>query len=189
MLLIQEISLSWNKKERGREGAQARKNFPLAYPLKEIACASEVMVHSCYFLQNGSRFADYAQNTCLYTSAEQLNLANLLLQQETGCLRVSFYYDEHWGGRPYRRGHNQDYHKMDSPFYRKDCLNEMAFSLMPNQYGRVLYNERRTNMDTGEWYYQLHIYNILYMEGKELRKDVLTARKPDRIYQQIARLY
>ena len=78
---------------------------------------------------------------------------------------------------------------MDSPFYRKDCLNEVAFSLMPNQYGRVLYNERRRDMDTGEWYYQLHIYNLLYTEEKQLSKDVFVVYKPDRIYQQIARLY
>ncbi len=189
MLLIQEISLSWNKKNRGRTGAEARKNFPLAYRLKEIAYVDKVMVHECYFLQNGNEFVDYAQNSYLYSSLEQLNLTNLLLQQKPDGLLVSFFYDENRSGMPYRRGHNQDYHKMDSPFYRKDCLNEVAFSLMPNQYGRVLYNERRRDMDTGEWYYQLHVYNLLYTEEKQLSKDVFVVHKPDRIYQQIARLY
>ena len=137
MLLIQEISLSWNKKNRGRTGAEARKNFPLAYRLKEIAYVDKVMVHNCYFLQNGNEFVDYAQNSYLYSSLEQLNLTNLSLQQ----------------------------------------------------YGRVLYNERRRDMDTGEWYYQLHIYNLLYTEEKQLSKDVFVVHKPDRIYQQIARLY
>ena len=82
MLLIQEISVSWNKKNRGRTGAEARKNFPLAYRLKEIAYVDKVMVHNCYFLQNGNEFVDYAQNSYLYSSLEQLNLTNLLLQQK-----------------------------------------------------------------------------------------------------------
>lgn len=77
-----------------------------------------------------------------YCSVEEVNLANLSIVPCPCGFEVSFYYDERRSGRPFRRGHNKDYNNPQSPLYRKDCLNETAFVLKPNQYGRILWNER-----------------------------------------------
>lgn len=123
-----------------------------------------------------------------YASIQNLRLLNLVLHPcPQGC-RASFFYDEHQSGKPYRRGHNKDYNNPDSPLYRQDCLNETAFTLAPGQYGRILWNERRTDYDTGEWYYQLHIYNLVNVPGHQVKSSLLTSRSPDFIYRQKALL-
>ncbi len=69
-----------------------------------------------------------------------------------------------------------------------DCLNETAFILKKNQYGRIIWNERRTDYDTGEWYYQLHIYNMIYSLDIS-KNNIFVSNKPDFVYQQEAVLY
>lgn len=123
-----------------------------------------------------------------FHSAEALNLTNLsVCLHEAGC-SVTFFYDERRSGRPVRRGHNQDFQNPDSPFYRKDILNETAFTLTPGQYGRILWNERTTDCDTGEWYYQLHIYNLYYAPGRTFPNDIFVRKRPDVEYRQLAAL-
>lgn len=123
-----------------------------------------------------------------FASLSALNLTNLSIGVSDGGYRVSFFHDEHRSGAPYRRGRNQDYADPQSPFYCKDCLNEPAFTLQPGQYGRVLWNERRTDYDTGEWYYLLHIYNLYSLTGPP-SESLLTVREPDVFYRQLADLY
>lgn len=68
-------------------------------------------------------------------------------------------------------------------------MNEKAFVLKQNQYGRIIWNERRTDYDTGEWYYQLHIYNFIYLLDHTFSKDIFMKKKPDFEYKQLARLW
>ena len=124
-----------------------------------------------------------------YHSAMELNLANISVQPCPEGLEVTFFYDEHRSGMPYRRGRNKDYCNPHSPLYCKDCLNETAFLLAPGQYGRVMWNERRTDYDTGEWYYQLHTYNLVNTLSKMPNKNIFTAQEPDFEYKQLAVLY
>lgn len=98
-------------------------------------------------------------------------------------------YMHYQGIVPVRRGHNKDYHNIDSPFYQKDLLNETAFILSPGQYGRIIWNERKTDYDTGEWYYQLHIFNLLYPSDKTIDKSSFIKKEPDYQYKQLAYLY
>lgn len=123
-----------------------------------------------------------------YPSLSALNITNLSIQPAGEGYAVSFFFDEHRSGAPYRRGRNQDYGNPRSPFFCKDCLNEPAFVLSPGQYGRILWNERRRDYDTGEWYYLLHIYN-LYSLTAPPPEDLLTAGDPDFFYRQLADLY
>lgn len=124
-----------------------------------------------------------------YQAAAELNLANLALECCGDNLAVAFGYDERRSGRPMRRGRNKDYHNQQSFWYGRDCLNEEAFLLEPGQYGRILWNERLTDYDTGIWYYQLHIYNILLVKRGLPPADVLLTRQPDYEYEQLADLY
>ncbi|KAA8787086.1 hypothetical protein EC604_24955 [Paenibacillus amylolyticus] len=64
---------------------------------------------------------------------------------------------------------------------------ERAFGLTSNEYGRVLYNGRHIYQDTGEWYYELNILNMLLTEQKD--PNVLIDQEPLNVYNQIEILY
>lgn len=193
MLLIQDIYLSWSKKERNSACAKKRTEFPVAYSLDKISNVfqGEILVNRLNFLQNGTAFqALNGVTNCFqsYPSIKDLNLTNLYIQSGTCGYKVVFFYDEQRSGQPIRRGHNKDYDNADSLLYRHDILNETAFSLKQGQYGRIIWNERKTDWDTGEWYYQLHILNLLYSD-KMPETDIFLTGKPDFEYKQIAALY
>ena len=165
MLLIQEIDLTWHKNERGGQYAQARRQFPRAYPLDGLPDQAGAAVHQLSFYQNRDSFIEASQDTQqslepfllrigftreqaqreiqqrlslikrnrlrLFSSIEDLNLTNLSVQPVPEGCSISFFYDEHRSGMPYRRGRNQDFQNPSAPLYCKDCLNETAFVLSP----------------------------------------------------------
>jgi len=133
-----------------------------------------------------------------YPFVSALNLTNLSVCRREDRYEIIFFYDEQRSGAPVRRGHNRDFQTPGSPFFGKDILNETAFVLSQNQYGRIIWNERRTDYDIGEWYYQLHIYNLFYLgsqmrakalQGKSFPKDIFVKNRPDFEYKQLAFLY
>lgn len=224
MLLIQEIDLTWAKNERGGSGAQARRQFPEAYPMDPLPAQTDVAVQYLGFHQKGEHFLDAAQEARRsleqflpkigFTPAqvqqeiqqrlswikrnrlrtlpriEDLNLTNLSIRHVPEGISVSFFYDSQRSGMPYRRGHNQDFHNPNAPLYGKDCLNETAFVLAPGQYGRVIWNERRTDYDDRTWYYQLHTCNLLHLSGgTPIQEDIFLSSRLDFIYKQLAVLY
>ncbi len=197
LLAIQHVTLSWNKGERGVRGENARRQFPLAYPLAPLISAKDVMIDRKSFFQEDDRFLSVEQKlghslrepVFFYDSVEELNLTNLSLCHTNDQVTITFFYDERRSGKPIRRGHNQDFHNLDSSFYRKDVLNETAFILYKHQYGRVIFNERMTDWDTGAWYYHLQIYNLVFLAGEMLTKDLFIQRKPDYEYRQLAVLH
>lgn len=123
-----------------------------------------------------------------YTSVQELNLINLSIQSDKESYKVTFFYDEHRSGQPIRQGHNKDYHNIDSLLYRHNILNETIFSLGPGQYGRVIWNERKLVYDTGEWYYQLHVNNLLNYLGEMPKSDIFLSNRLDFEYKQMALL-
>ena len=62
LLLIQEICLTWNKKDRRLECARVRTQFPLAYSLEGFLPGGEVGVNHLDFYQKGTKFIDSVQN-------------------------------------------------------------------------------------------------------------------------------
>ena len=199
MLLVQNITLSWGKEERGAEYAGMRSGFQMAYPIEAASFQMEAAESLHYFIQRGMEFLDGSrrkQRWRPYLDPCKMNLTNIAIgKREEGAfqggnslLAVTFFYHEQRSGKPLRRGHNKDYNLVQSPFYRKDCLNESAFVLEPGQYGRIIWNERRTDYDTGEWYYELHIVNLLHSIDKTIQSDSFTSHGPDYIYKQLAQL-
>lgn len=195
MLLVQDICLSWGKKERDSAYAEKRTDFPIVYPLDKLPDTfhGEVIVHCLSFWQQGIIFQSSHMNDGYrfqsYASVQDLNLINLSIRLDAGSYEVTFFHDERRGGRPVRQGHNKDYHNIDSPLYRHDILNETAFSLGRGQYGRVIWNERKIDYDTGEWFYQLHASNLLHYPGKMPEADIFLIGRPDFEYKQMAVLY
>lgn len=193
LLLIQDICLSWSKKERNSACAKKRTEFPVAYSSNKMSNVfhGEILVNRLSFLQNRTVFQTLngiANGFQSYPSVKDLNLTNLYIQSVTYGYKVVFFYDERRSGQPIRRGHNKDYDNADSLLYHHDILNETAFSLKQGQYGRIIWNERKTDWDTGEWYYQLHILNLLYSD-KIPEADIFLTGKLDFEYKQIAVLY
>lgn len=191
LLLIQEIDLTWYKHERGGKYAQARQQFSQAYLLDELSKPADAVVHYLSFYQKGEAFLKAVPEMRRpFARIEDLNLTNLSIQPMPEGYSVSFFYDEHRSGMPYRRGHNQAFQDAGSPLYRKDCLNETAFVLRPGQYGRVIWNERRTDYDYQTWYYQLHICNLFHISSEqEIKQGIFLAARPDFEYRQLAALY
>ena len=144
LLLVQDICLSWGKKERGSVYAKMRAEFPIAYLLDKPfdRLDGDVFVHHLKFWQKRTMFQTLylkeGYRFQFYPSAQEVNLTNLSIESEIESYKVVFFYDEHRSGQPIRRGHNKDYHNVDSLLYRHDILNETAFSLELGQYGRVV---------------------------------------------------
>lgn len=195
MLLVQDICLSWGKKERSSAYAKLRAEFPIVYLFDKLpdTFQGDVIVRRLNFLQKGTMFQNLYMNDVyrlqFYSSVQDLNLTNLSIRSNVESYEVAFFYDERRSGQPVRRGHNKDYHNIDSLLYHHDILNETAFSLKRGQYGRVIWNERKIDYDTGKWYYQWHIINLLHYLGKTPKKDIFLTCKLDFEYKQMAGLY
>lgn len=195
MLLVQDICLSWGKGERTSACAEKRADFPTVFSLDELPDTfhGDVIVHRLNFWQKGTTFQTLYMKDAYrfqsYASVQNLNLANLSIRLAAESYEVTFFYDERRRGRPVRQGHNKDYHNADSWLYRHDILNETVFSLRQGQYGRVIWNERKTDFDTGEWYYQLHASNLLHFSGEMPKPDIFLTGRPDFEYKQMAALY
>ncbi len=226
LLLVQRLTLSWDKRCRGLADAKLRSGFPLAQPLTERPAgwrppswgeSSKALLHQLHFFQQPGKiltaleenrrawaaWGRLSPESCrermlqrekmimgscyqAFDSIAQLSLPNICLQQEKAGLRVRFCHD----GRtdlPLRRGRNEEFENPGSPFYRKDLLCETAFILCEGQYGRLCYNGRRQDYDSGQWYYLLQVFNFLWTE--KLAADAFSGREPDKEYRQMADLF
>ncbi|MNC53655.1 hypothetical protein D3C76_1397000 [compost metagenome] len=86
----------------------------------------------------------------------------------------TFQYS-HFCGKPVR------YDKLYNP------LAEKAFELSSNEYGRIMYNGRHTHLDTGEWYYELHLVNAMLIE--DTSPNVWISKDPTKEYKQLEILF
>ena len=110
MLFVQDICLSYGKKDRLSVYAEERAKFPMVDSLDKLpdTLHGEVIVHRLNFRQNRLQ---------LHTSVRNLNLANLSICRDAESYEVTFFRDERRSGQPIRRGHNKDYHNLDSLLY------------------------------------------------------------------------
>ena len=83
-----------------------------------------------------------------------------------------------------RRGHNEAFHDEESIYYHRDWLNETAFVLGKNQYGRIIFNNRYVDPDTQRWSYGWHIYNIISCDISECKEKMFFRKEPDYEYRQ-----
>lgn len=66
---------------------------------------------------------------------------------------------------------------------------KLPLYLGKNQYGRIIWNERKVDYDQGTWYYEFHIYNLIYLTENKFPDNIFLQTEPDYIYRQLARLY
>ncbi len=81
-----------------------------------------------------------------------------------------------------RHGHNEGFMDNNSPFSYTDVINETAFTLSPNQYGRVQYNDRCVMHYTEIWYYRMHTLNFINCDKDRFREKMFFRKVPDYEY-------
>lgn len=203
MLAVQKTTVVWHKSDKGGEGAQVRNSFVFAAPIERIPLAADECVYGyrCFY-QKGIR---------LYTSEEydelmgftrartfpqrtyeppaklsQLKVKNLTFTPTEEGFEIGFSYDPQINGKPPRLGHNKDYHNTESRFYGKDILNETAVVLKEGQKGRIMYNGRFTDIDTGQWWYEQTAVNIANIPFEAFHKDIFLEGEFDLTYSSLA---
>lgn len=204
MIIIQEITVVWNKNERGGENSRARKNYIFKMPIEKIPSKSDQCLYDKHRLyQRDKKFytpSEYykllGQKIRFYGKREyeppvlisQLKVKNVSLDESEGGVEVSFSYDPQINGSPSRKGHNKDYDNTHSRFYGKDILNETAFVLKEGQKGQIMYNGRFSDYDTGQWWYEQTAVNIAVVSFEKYSKGVFLSSEVDFYYKQLAHL-
>ena len=203
MLAVQETTAVWYKSDKGGEAAQARNSFIFAASIEHKPLFTDQCVYGyrCF----------YQKGVKLYTSEEydelmgfikakilpkrtyeppvklsQLKVKNLTFTQTEKGIEISFSYDPQINGKPVRSGHNKDFNNTESRFYRKDILNETAFVLKEGQKGRIMYNGRFTDIDTGQWWYEQTAVNIANIPFEAFHKDIFLEGEFDLTYSILA---
>ncbi len=88
-----------------------------------------------------------------------------------------------------RYGHNEAYNEMHSPMIHSDRLYESAFCLKDGEYGRIIFNNRYVEHDTGKWFYTRTVYNCLNCDKAAYREKMFFRKKPDFEYTSLEHLF
>lgn len=165
-VVIQHIETVWTKRSRGGDGARKRNVVPLALDFPSISRDCSFVLHHATFHEYDS-FA--RQDQLRWTDAfADLELRFLTLSIDGAVLRVRVHRDGSNAATP-------------SPFPYKD-----PFVLEPGLWGRLVYNGRFTAWNTGNWWYEKHVYNIGWFD--EWTSDAFVKTKPHSEYREMARL-
>lgn len=188
MLLTQHIKLYWDKKCRGGQGAEERNHMSQAALLPE---------HFFDYIPFGvpSHFQMISQKADGFHI--KINHRNILTLGHKNCVHMDpielipagsdgyeiyYRYILHHSAKPKRLKYNKDMSRFVG-------LEEFVFTLMPGEYGRTLCNGRFVDIDTGNWWYEIDIANIMLWIGEQPPLDCFLQREPDKLYKQIERLY
>ncbi len=201
MLFVQSLDTFYDKQERSSEYARLRSGDLF----RKIDCSR---IKECeVFVQHLSLKYDagagvspaqpydetyklYGKNIFTEGTRDRYSNYNRLLKfirifMEEGGYRIMFC-DENVEWCPTkRRGHNEAFNNPESIYYHKDSLNETAFVLRKNQYGRIIFNNRYVDPDNQMWYYGWHIYNIINCDISECKEKMFFEKNPDHEYKQL----
>lgn len=206
MLFVQLISIYYYKDVRYPNYANARNNLKFAeinpkpadfYPCeinqsKMLDC--EVLLQSLEYLQktdgikleyetfkkfNNEIFNAGTRNT--YWNYHHL-IPNVRMFKEDNIFKIMFCDEDFYSDCPKRHGHNEEYMNKKSPFSYTDRIYETAFRLHKNEYGRIVFNKRIVEYETGIWRYGLHTYNFINCDKSDFREKMFYKKNPDYEY-------
>ena len=183
MIISQLVLTEWDKKSRSAKYAAIRRDLPRAYELPPNFFSELHRNHSFYAWQDSERFNtresfDFSLTACGAEIFENAFSAD-----------VYFNYNNSMGApvRTYR--HALRPVEAEDTAYLHSTLREKAFTLTEEKpYGRMIYNGRLNDHDTGQWYYREAVINIFYINGN-FASDLFTSREPDFVYEQTEILY
>ena len=199
MLFIQSLDTYYDKNERSSEYARLRNGdlFRKIDVTKIKECEVFVQFLSLRYDDGGVSqakpyseiYKDYGKSIFTEGTKDRYSNYNKLLKfirlfKDEDNYKIMFC-DENVEWCPTkRRGHNEAFNNVNSIFYHRDKLNETAFILGKNQYGRIIYNNRYVNPDSQMWYYGWHIYNIINCDISECKEKMFFEKDPDFEYRQ-----
>lgn len=186
MILIQHITLQWYKECRGGSYAAQRNKFVQAAVLPPDFfdyIPFGIPVHRQLLLQKKDAFHILADRRVIeeFSAQNSLRLSPMeLIPAVGGGCEMQYRYDWHKGAIPPR-------HQYD-PTGGQMPLREPAFELHTGDYGRAVCNGRFVDLDTGNWWYELSITNVLVLAQKKAPPDCFLTNTPTHWYRQIAQL-
>ena len=205
MLFIQKIVIYYSGRERFSNYARERealKFLPVRQSLR-IVPDSEVLMHSVNMRQYDSRMIVRKEQIQQFgkevlgegTRSDpwyHRNLfENIRIFRDEDEYRIMFCDDSYYSvfSRSRRHGRNEAYNKKGSPFRYSDRLNETAFCLGRNEYGRIYFNNRYVHLNTREQTYVRYIYNIINCDRDRFREKMFFCKAPDHEYRNMKSLY
>ncbi len=194
MLLIQQLYIEWGKECRGAPYSTLRNNRQHAYMLPKnffdynpIGYPSHI--YSLHQTKKG--FSELVNRIYTRTKYEKVTLDCVEILKDENSYDIYVKYNPHMGNpvrtnkcRKTKTDFSTDH---DNSIY--GMLNELAMTLEINKYGRIRYNGRLTDYDTGSWYYAEEIINIINTVNEKENLDIFLKKQPDKMYEQIAILY
>lgn len=179
-IIIQTVTVSWNKNYRGGENANIRNSTPEAFELPLEAFLNterKIPVHQVRYSHYNNYIEPTTNNVYLIDSSK-IKLKGTYIKMHDDYSEVFFCYSSHDCGKPYRSRHDETGTLIP--------LEEKAFDLFNNEYGRIVFNGRYTDFDTGNWWYEKKVHNIILLE--KYNKDVFVKNVISKEYSQLASL-
>jgi hypothetical protein len=181
-LVTQHIKIEWGKECRGAPYAEYRSHMTKALSLPNNHIRLQLggyHSHYSYIIQSKYGFAERINRFQEIPNESDFRLGALEIINDSDYFIVEYRYAYHSRAIPPRR-------MFDIKRGGECDLVEVAMELCPDEYGRIIYNGRLVDFDTGEWYYNLDVVNIINLNQKELSTSIFTDNEPDKTYSQIA---
>ncbi|WP_425396174.1 hypothetical protein [Aeoliella sp.] len=165
-VVLQHIETIWTKTSRGGEGARRRNAVPEAVELPTLEAEHPFVLHHAVF---GERNEFARVDRCLSADAfDDLGLKLLSIEIDEEQLSLRYHRD----------GFN---FITSSPYPCK-----YPITLTHDAWGRLAYNARHSDCDTGDWWYEKHVFNIGWLEDWTPR--VFLDGAPEKEYREMAQL-
>lgn len=193
MLFVQEIDLWYRKDVRYPKYANIRNamrfiqinteninpDCDVFYQYSAFKQSSDgVKVWREYYKKFNEEIFTFGKRDRLYNLNNLIENIRILKNGEN--YKIMFC-DDHFNTTK-RRGHNEYFMDNNSPFSYTDVINETVFTLNPNQYGRVQYNDRCVMHYTEIWYYRMHTLNFINCGKDKFREKMFFRKVPDYEY-------
>lgn len=167
--IAQEIKTTWTKASRGFPLSVRRNAVPDTFiiPIHSLAAKDSMLLeHRVWFAeQENFDLPHHTINT--FAACDVISYGCVKLELMTDSINVVWQYNHHDGGAPDR-----------------GSKPKQAFSLTPNQCGRITYNGRFAY--EGGWSYRKTVLNIALVTSFDAQ--VFANHPPDFIYEQLAQL-
>lgn len=172
-MIIQRIHTTWTKASRGGDGAYRRERLPRCLPLPLECFTADFAIHRVDF----SEFDDFRPvgSVAKGRSPSDLGICDLSLKVDDEGLVVQFIRDPRNAAGANRMDRDDSGNMVHMPH---------AFSLKDDEWGRLSYNGRYVDSDTGDWSYQQSIYNIGVFANVEV--DRFEATRPAKQFAELA---
>lgn len=183
-ILVQHLVIEWDKSFRGGANAAKRNSLREEYLLpKEIITQKsnqQIPIHMIRFSSN-NLFEKPSFERILYekVKSDKVKHSCITLKIKQNNIDVYFEYNSQCGAPP-RYMYNYESKK-------KVPLKEKAFTLNPNEFGKVIINGRFSDADTGNWRYKKHIFNIIYTDT--LNMNSFKNKTVSKMYSKLAKMW